>query len=59
MEKEYLGDSVYVALDDSEEGFTMFILTTENGVEIKNRIYLESDVAQALVRFINKPREEK
>ncbi len=59
MEKQYLGDSVYVTLDDSEEGFTMFILTTENGLEIKNRIYPESDVAQALVKFINKPRERK
>ncbi len=46
-EKEYLGDSVYVRYDG-----WMLVLTTENGVEASNTIYLEPSVWKALMRFV-------
>ena len=50
--KEYLGDGVYVESNNHE-----IILTTENGIEIINTIYLDIDVAQKLLdvlqNFIN------
>lgn len=45
--KQYLGDGVYATVD--EQGLT---LTTENGEEVTNRIVLEPDVYDALVRFM-------
>ena len=49
MDKVYLGDGVYC---DIECG--MFKLTTENGESVDNEIYLELEVAKALVNHINK-----
>ncbi len=51
MKKEYLGDSVYVDFD----GYG-FVLTTENGFpdDPSNRISLEPEVYQALVRYANR-----
>jgi hypothetical protein len=46
MEKEYLGDSVYVCVENG-----MLCLTTENGFSPSNTIYLEEAVYQALVRY--------
>ncbi len=46
--KQYLGDAVYARLDD----FGGLILTTENGVETTNEIYLEPRVLEALLQFV-------
>ena len=50
--KEYLGDGVYVESNKHE-----IILTTENGIEIINTIYLDINVAKKLLdvlqNFIN------
>ena len=48
--KEYLGDGVYVALDDSRG----FILTTENGIGATNTIILEPDVYEALEVWVRR-----
>lgn len=46
--KEYLGDGVYVDLDD--EGL---VLTTEIGGPVPtNTIYLEPDVLMALLQYV-------
>lgn len=45
--KIYLGDSVY---GDIENG--MVVLTTENGVEVSNRIYLEPQVVEAFIGWL-------
>lgn len=46
-QKTYLGDGAYV---DFEEG--MVKLTTENGIETTNTIYLERAGYEALVRWV-------
>ena len=48
MNKRYLGDAVYV-----EWNGTHFVLTTENGLETTNTIYLEPEVFTALVQFVD------
>jgi hypothetical protein len=55
MTKAYLGDSVYV---DRNERFQL-VLTTENGIGITNTIYLEPEVYQALVNYVESPRKPK
>ena len=45
-EKTYLGDGVYVKKTNG-----MIELTSENGVSVLDRIYLEDFVLKALVRF--------
>jgi hypothetical protein len=44
--KKYLGDGVYVEYD----GYGL-ILTTEGGMGLNNKIYLESEVIGALKKF--------
>lgn len=44
--KVYLGDSVYAEFDGH-----FVTLTTENGIEATNTIYLEPQVQIALVKF--------
>ena len=46
--KSYLGDGVYV---DVENG--MLKLTTENGVEADNVIYLEPQVYESLIQYVS------
>lgn len=46
MNKEYLGDSVYVEMEQD-----MIKLTTENGYGASNVIYLERDVFNALKSY--------
>lgn len=47
--KEYIGDSVYVQIDDA--GYV--VLTTENGTEFpSNTIMLEPEVVQALFEYL-------
>lgn len=48
MKKDYLGDSVYVDLDETTNLIT---LTTENGIEASNTIHLEPAVLLALVGY--------
>jgi len=50
--KRYLGDGVYAEAD----GYHIR-LTTENGVETQNLIYLEPSVMAALVKFDSDTRE--
>ena len=47
--KTYLGDGVYVEYEGG-----MIKLTTENGIDITNIIYLESEVYSELIKWINK-----
>ena len=47
MNKQYLGDGVYVNTD----GYG-WVITTENGIEVTNRIVLEPAIYGALVRYI-------
>lgn len=44
MKKTYIGDGVYLDFDDYQ-----FVMTTENGIEATNTIYLEPEVAIALI----------
>lgn len=46
-DKVYLGDSVYLSYDGYH-----YILTTENGLEATNTIYLEPQVIDELFRRI-------
>lgn len=45
--KTYLGDGVYVEFEDE-----MIKLTTENGIETTNIIYLEPDVYSNLIKWV-------
>jgi len=49
MSKEYLGDSVYAEI---ERG--MIKLTTDNGLGASNTIFLELEVYDALVEFVER-----
>lgn len=49
---EYLGDSVYVEVVEG-----MLVLTTNNGEGPSNTIYLERQVYDALVRYVERMRE--
>lgn len=51
--KTYLGDGVYVTVDDYD-----IELTTENGIETTNKIYLDAEVWAELVRVVEKVRGE-
>lgn len=51
--KDYLGDGCYADFD----GFGI-ILTTENGIETTNQIYLEPEVLAALNRYNERMREK-
>ena len=44
-QKHYLGDGAYAEFD----GFGLWV-TTENGIEVTNRIYLEPEVMASLLR---------
>lgn len=47
-EKRYLGDGAYVEFD----GYAL-VLTTSDGIRVTNRIVLEFDVCEALIRFLD------
>lgn len=47
--KSYIGDSVYVDVNQ----FSQIVLTTENGEGPSNEIFLEYEVYEALVEYIN------
>jgi Holliday junction resolvase len=50
VSKDYLGDAVYADWDE----YGALILTTEDGISVQNRIYLEPEVLDALARFIQR-----
>ena len=50
MNKTYLGDGVYVEVEDDSQHV---ILTAENGTEQTDRIYLDSHVLRSFLRFIS------
>jgi hypothetical protein len=50
MHKTYLGDGVYVKLSPSG----MIVLTTENGIETTNTVFLEPEVWQLLLQWVNR-----
>lgn len=52
VEKRYLGDGVYVEWNDS-----FYVLTTENGLYIENRILLEHEVVNALLEYVKHTNE--
>lgn len=47
--KRYLGDGVYVAMDESRD---MLVLTTENGINVSNVIYMERHVVEAFLAYV-------
>jgi len=51
--KAYLGDGVYVAFDRNG-----LWLTTEDGIRVTNRIYLEPDVYTAMLQYVLKLKEK-
>lgn len=48
MNKHYLGDGVYVGVDDQTGDL---VLTTEDGIRVTNRVVLEAQVYYALERY--------
>jgi hypothetical protein len=53
MSKEYIGDGVYANPNDGG-----IELTTENGIDIDNTIYLEWSVMKTLIAFYGKIKGE-
>lgn len=51
MMKIYLGDGAYVVYDGL--GYT---LTAENGVEVTDTVYLEPEVCDAFIKFVEQTR---
>jgi len=47
MEKTYLGDGTYIEFDEDH-----FILTTSNGRNVTNMIFLELEVVRAMLAAI-------
>lgn len=47
--KEYLGDGVYIATD----GYNI-VLTTENGINVQNTIYMEPEVIKAFFELLKR-----
>jgi len=53
MNKDYLGDGVYAEWDGER-----IVLTTENGIEATNIIYLELEVIVGLERYLARLRAQ-
>ena len=53
MRKMYLGDGVYAEFSNGD-----IHLTTEDGIQVTNRIVLEPEVLAALLRFVERLRRE-
>jgi hypothetical protein len=49
MTKDYIGDGVYVSIEND-----MTRLTTENGVETTNEIFLEPEVLRAFLNYLKR-----
>lgn len=53
--KSYLGDGVYV----EQCAYTqMLLLTTENGIDVTNRIYLEPEVYEQLTKYMERRKKQ-
>lgn len=48
--KRYIGDGVYAEWDDA--WLDQLILYTDNGIAITNKIYLEPEVIENLLRYL-------
>lgn len=48
-EKEYIGDGVYVEINEGGQ----IVLTTEDGIKTTNIIYLEPEVYAALTEYVS------
>ena len=55
MKKTYLGDGVYAEIE--QDGWFV-VLTTENGVSVTNRIYMEPSVVRAFEAWLAQVRAE-
>lgn len=53
-DKTYLGDGVYC-----EVRLGMLRLTTEDGVRVTNEVWLEPEVYEALLRFVERRKKER
>lgn len=53
-DKEYLGDGAYIEYD----GWG-FVLTTEDGIEVQNTVYLEPDLIERVTEFAKKRWQKK
>lgn len=49
MNKEYLGDGLYVDYDEYQ-----IRLYTDNGIHITNEVFLEPNVLQSFISYLNK-----
>lgn len=54
VEKEYLGDSVYIEVENGA-----FKITTEDGIEVTNTIFLELEIYRALVKYATRALAEE
>ncbi len=52
--KVYLGDSVYCNFNGYQ-----IVLTTENGAEASNTIYLEGEVIASLLEYIERLKKDR
>lgn len=59
MNKRYLGDGVYIEVEERPGFHPVFKLTTYDGIMNTNSIYLEPDVAQHLVNYITGSKTEE
>src|SRR3972149_5336454 len=53
-EKEYIGDGVYIQPTD----FGDYLLTTENGIEVTNSIWLEHRMFDLLIQYRDRINQE-
>lgn len=51
--KSYIGDAVYARIDE----YGTLVLTTENGIRVTNEIFLEPEVWNELLRFMEREAE--
>lgn len=51
----YLGDGVYVEIEPFSGNL---VLTTQNGLRVTNKIVLEFDVVEKLLKYIGKTRNQ-
>lgn len=52
--RKYLGDSIYADFNDHGQ----IVLTTENGITVNNKIYLELEVMDNLLNYLTWLKEE-
>lgn len=55
MEKEYVGDGVYINVGDFHG---QIVLTTENGICVENRIFLELEMIETISSYAARSMKE-